>query len=41
MVYAVCMLVYGLVLYGGETLEAFFLWDKLDRGKQLDFVVSV
>jgi hypothetical protein len=38
----VCTHVYGLVLYGGGTLETFFLWDKLYRGKHLDFfVVSV
>jgi len=35
----VCTHVYGLMLYGGETLETFLLWVKLDRGKHLDFLL--
>jgi hypothetical protein len=35
----VCTHMYGLVLYGGETLETFFIWDKLDRGRHLDFLL--
>jgi hypothetical protein len=32
----VCTHMYGLLFYGGETLETYFLWSKLVRGKRLD-----